>query len=109
MDASTRQPTHEEVARRAYELWEQRGRPQGRDVELWLEAEGQLRSSLGRGEQQQRSSVATVLQKGSASLPAPVSRKAQPIAPATEATRRQVAGSSRRGKKATMQAGAARP
>jgi hypothetical protein len=36
------QLTHDEIARRAYQLWEQRGRPQGRDLELWLEAERQI-------------------------------------------------------------------
>ncbi len=29
----------EEIARRAYYLWEQVGRPEGRDGELWLQAE----------------------------------------------------------------------
>jgi len=33
----------EEVARRAYYLWEQAGRPEGRDRELWLQAEAQNR------------------------------------------------------------------
>jgi nucleotide-binding universal stress UspA family protein len=36
-------PSHDEIARRAYELWEGRGRPSGREVELWLEAERGLR------------------------------------------------------------------
>jgi uncharacterized protein (UPF0147 family) len=30
------------VRARAYELWEQAGRPVGRDVEFWLEAERQI-------------------------------------------------------------------
>jgi len=30
------------VKARAYELWEQAGRPPGRDLEFWLEAERQL-------------------------------------------------------------------
>jgi hypothetical protein len=34
--------THERIARRAYELYEQRGRQEGRDLEDWLNAEGQL-------------------------------------------------------------------
>ena len=29
----------ERIARKAYELWEQRGRPEGRDMENWLDAE----------------------------------------------------------------------
>ena len=35
----------EEIATRAYLLWEQRGCPHGRDVELWVEAESQLKLS----------------------------------------------------------------
>lgn len=38
-------PTQEEIAQRAYEIFVQRGRPQGRDLEHWLEAEAQLVSS----------------------------------------------------------------
>jgi hypothetical protein len=34
---------HEEVARRAHQLWEQEGCPDGKDSEHWLEAERQLR------------------------------------------------------------------
>lgn len=40
-------PSHDEIARMAYQLWEQRGHPQGYDVELWLEAERQI-ASLGK-------------------------------------------------------------
>lgn len=35
-------PTHEAIARRAYELYEDSGRPQGKDVEFWLKAEHEL-------------------------------------------------------------------
>ena len=35
-------PTHDEIARHAYELWQDRGCPEGRDTELWHEAERQL-------------------------------------------------------------------
>jgi len=31
------------VKARAYELWEEAGRPTGRDVEFWLEAERQVK------------------------------------------------------------------
>jgi hypothetical protein len=34
---------HEEIARRAYELFEQRGQAHGHDVEDWLRAEDELR------------------------------------------------------------------
>lgn len=44
--AQVRQETsHQEISRRAEELWRQYGCPQGRDEEIWLEAEGQLRGT----------------------------------------------------------------
>lgn len=49
MDDNSLQPAdtrrkvlHDDIARRAQELWEQYGRPQERDLEIWLEAERQL-------------------------------------------------------------------
>jgi hypothetical protein len=35
--------SQEEIRARAHELWEQHGRPPGRDVEFWLQAESELR------------------------------------------------------------------
>ena len=35
-------PTHEEIALHALQLWHDRGCPDGRDTEIWLEAERQL-------------------------------------------------------------------
>ena len=35
-------PSHEEIARRAYEIFEQNGRTPGCDLENWLAAEAQL-------------------------------------------------------------------
>lgn len=35
-------PTHDEIARCAYELWSQAGRLEGRDEATWLEAERRL-------------------------------------------------------------------
>jgi hypothetical protein len=34
--------SQENISQRARELWEQYGRPEGRDTEIWLEAERQL-------------------------------------------------------------------
>ncbi|MDF3057149.1 MAG: hypothetical protein K0R17_1364 [Rariglobus sp.] len=34
--------SQEDISQRARELWERYGRPQGRDTEIWLEAERQL-------------------------------------------------------------------
>jgi hypothetical protein len=39
------EPTHDEIALSAYSLWEQQGRPQNQEVEIWLQAEIQLRQS----------------------------------------------------------------
>lgn len=35
-------PTHEEISKRAREIYEKSGRRPGRDLENWLEAESQL-------------------------------------------------------------------
>lgn len=35
--------THDQIAQRAYEIFVERGRPEGRDLEHWLLAETQLR------------------------------------------------------------------
>ena len=35
-------PSHDDIAKRARELWEGYDRPQGRDDAIWLEAERQL-------------------------------------------------------------------
>ncbi|HUA67823.1 MAG TPA: DUF2934 domain-containing protein [Candidatus Saccharimonadales bacterium] len=40
--AVEQRPTHDEIARVAYQEWEQKGRPQGQDLECWLKAEEQL-------------------------------------------------------------------
>jgi hypothetical protein len=39
-------PTREEIAKRAEALWRQRGCPENRDDQLWLEAERQLNGGL---------------------------------------------------------------
>jgi len=40
---SKNEPTHDEIAAVARAIWEQEGRPEGRNVEHWLQAEKQLR------------------------------------------------------------------
>ncbi len=35
-------PTHKDIARQARQLWQDRGCPDGKDMELWLEAERML-------------------------------------------------------------------
>jgi hypothetical protein len=41
-----RTPTHEEIAERAYLLWERSGHQHGREEHFWLEAERQLINGL---------------------------------------------------------------
>jgi len=53
------QPTSEQIARTAYLMWEREGRPQGRDVTHWLQAELQLKASGIRDGKAVRRSGAT--------------------------------------------------
>ena len=41
----TQEITSEQIARRAYSIWEQQGRPAGKEAEHWLLAEQQIKSS----------------------------------------------------------------
>jgi hypothetical protein len=38
-------PSHEQIARRAYEIFIERGQPENQDLAHWLEAERQLRTA----------------------------------------------------------------
>lgn len=40
--------THAQIAERARELWERRGRPQGQDEKNWRDAEEELQREMGR-------------------------------------------------------------
>lgn len=40
-------PSHDDIAQRAYFLWEQAGGPAGRDQEFWLCAEAELAATTG--------------------------------------------------------------
>jgi hypothetical protein len=46
--------THEQIAKRAYEKWVKRGRPQGTHVQDWLEAEIELKKEVTAGANTQR-------------------------------------------------------
>ncbi len=39
--------THDQIAERAKQIWEQRGRPDGEDERNWREAERQLKREMG--------------------------------------------------------------
>ena len=45
--AASAQPTADDIARRAFELFCQRGSEHGHDLEDWLEAERELRRTTG--------------------------------------------------------------
>ncbi|CCE08189.1 hypothetical protein BRAS3843_2650012 [Bradyrhizobium sp. STM 3843] len=40
----------QEISKRAHQLWEQAGRPSGRDQEFWYEAERQIKAERIRHE-----------------------------------------------------------
>jgi hypothetical protein len=59
-DAATPPPTHDEIARRAYEIYQQRAGNQGDPEADWLEAERELlAASAVACEQQERSEART--------------------------------------------------
>lgn len=39
---------HEKIAMRAYEKWLKRGRPQGTEMQDWIEAENELKAEMMR-------------------------------------------------------------
>lgn len=45
MSTPSATPTEEQIAHRAREIWNSRGRPSGHDTEIWLEAERLLRTT----------------------------------------------------------------
>jgi len=42
-------PTQIDIVRRAYELWQQSGQPEGRDQEFYLQAEKELSIRVSNG------------------------------------------------------------
>jgi DUF2934 family protein len=43
-------PTEEQIRTRAHELWEQAGKPEGREDEFWHQAERELQGTEERGD-----------------------------------------------------------
>ena len=41
---TTSRVSHDEISQRAQQLWENLGRPEGRDEEIWLQAERELQA-----------------------------------------------------------------
>ncbi|ABE64766.1 hypothetical protein Nham_4121 (plasmid) [Nitrobacter hamburgensis X14] len=46
----TAKPSEEEIRQRAKQLWEEHGKPEGRDEEFWHTAERELQGVQDRGE-----------------------------------------------------------
>ena len=44
------QPTEEQIRKRAFELWEQAGKPEGREDEFWNQAQRELQGAEGHGD-----------------------------------------------------------
>lgn len=44
---TSKPPTHDEIAARAFQVYVKKGRPEGRDTENWLEAESELHRERG--------------------------------------------------------------
>jgi hypothetical protein len=40
---------YDEIAKRAYELWEKAGKPEGQETEQWLQAEREVMQRQGAG------------------------------------------------------------
>jgi hypothetical protein len=83
-------PLNEEISRHAYDLWERYGRPDGRDVEIWLEAERQLLGADSRVNQHSGKAVlAKPLEESIYTPPAPgVSSTPAAVQPATAVGKR---------------------
>ncbi|MET4208187.1 hypothetical protein ABIB95_002999 [Bradyrhizobium sp. LA2.1] len=43
-------PTEEQIRKRAFELWEQAGKPEGREDEFWDQAQRELQGAEERGD-----------------------------------------------------------
>jgi hypothetical protein len=44
MELRMLKPTEQDIAERAFEIWERHGRPEGREDEFWRQAELELRN-----------------------------------------------------------------
>ena len=73
-------PTHEQITRRAYEIFVERGQPEGRDLEHWLEAEKQLRAT-GQSKNATPVNAKSNANSTPSTGPTPPIRETQPAAP----------------------------
>jgi hypothetical protein len=78
-----RQPSRDEISSKARELWENYGRPAGRDEEIWLEAERQLHQPSSA----QSAPAADTVSAPASPPPAGTTARATPRASATATPR----------------------
>lgn len=50
-NGASAEPTQEEIASRAYQIYVRKGQPEGHDLENWLEAETELKRERNGGAQ----------------------------------------------------------
>lgn len=55
----THKPDHQDIARRAREIYEQNGRVSGRDLQNWLQAEAELTTSAAQAAPKESAKTAT--------------------------------------------------
>lgn len=85
-------PTHDHVARRAYEYWQQQGSPDGRDQEMWFEAERQLATEATALKSSLPEWQSDHPKREEAATPAPTAPShdaVHPMAPSKEVTQQQ--------------------
>ncbi len=61
---------HDKVRRRAFEIWEAEGRPEGRDVEHWLRAEAECAAVPAKAVAAEPAKAARTAKSGAAAKPA---------------------------------------
>ncbi len=78
---ANRQPTQDEISRKAKELWETYGRPAGRDEEIWLEAERALQSPASNPAAEPTKDITPAPPRAAASRPSAGGATATPRMP----------------------------
>jgi hypothetical protein len=75
-------PTHEDIAQKAYSLWQERGSLHGSDQEIWLEAERALNEQASASDTDAQPETQPI--KAEASTPTTLKAPATPTIPSKE-------------------------
>jgi hypothetical protein len=78
-DFSVLSSSADAVSRRAYELWEQEGRPEGADLRHWLQAEHELRGRSSENGMQNENATTTPRNTGTDTRPLQGTRAAAAV------------------------------